>query len=704
MASTIKLKNGSGAPTTGDLVQGEPALDLTNKRLYTENASGVVIEVGTNPSTIDINAGTIDGTVIGGTTPAAVTTSSLVATTADINAGTIDGTVIGGSSAAAVTGTTITGTSFVSSGDMTFGDSDKAIFGAGSDLQIYHDGTNSYISDQGTNDLKVLATDFQLKNSADNEFMMTAVTDGAVTLYHNNAAKLATTATGIDVTGTVTADGLTVDGGSISGAYAVITNTEGTAKFGTDSNYARVLDGSNNTLMAQSNAESYYYNNGVKVLKTASGGDISFYEDTGTTAKFFWDASAESLGIGTSSPSASCKLHIKDGSGEDAIALIDVDTGAGDSILALRNHLKIWNVGIDKSDSNKLVIAQGGDFNNIPAGAVMTMTTAGNVGIGASPDVKLHVKVNTDANFKVLDDSGVRMQAMNDAADTINTLKIGGNPLIFLGSGGGENMRIDSSGNVGIGTTSAVDSSKVQISGAKTISSGILQQQLNIADTSAIATGVGGGVSFSALYSGSSFTTMGSIEGNRENGTSGNYAGALVFKTRTNLGSNDERMRIDSSGNVLINCTSLPSGGIDAMAYQNTGDTALLISSLGTGGSYKIRFFNANGEVGNIISDGSATAYNTSSDQRLKENITDANDAGDKIDAIKVRQYDWKVDGSHQDYGMVAQELMTVAPEAVSGDPESDEMMGVDYSKLVPMLIKEIQSLRARVAQLEGAN
>jgi hypothetical protein len=73
MASTIKLKNGSGAPTTGDLVQGEPALDLTNKRLYTENASGVVIEVGTNPSTIDINAGTIDGTVIGGSTPAAGT-------------------------------------------------------------------------------------------------------------------------------------------------------------------------------------------------------------------------------------------------------------------------------------------------------------------------------------------------------------------------------------------------------------------------------------------------------------------------------------------------------------------------------------------------------------------------------------------------------------------------------------------------------
>ena len=64
--TTIKLKNGSGAPTAGDLVQGEPALDLTNKRLYTEDSGGTVIEVGTNPSTINIDAGTIDVTVIGG--------------------------------------------------------------------------------------------------------------------------------------------------------------------------------------------------------------------------------------------------------------------------------------------------------------------------------------------------------------------------------------------------------------------------------------------------------------------------------------------------------------------------------------------------------------------------------------------------------------------------------------------------------------
>jgi hypothetical protein len=100
MASTIKLKNGSGAPTTGDLVQGEPALDLTNKRLYTENASGVVIEVGTSPSTIDINAGTIDGTVIGGSTAAAGTfttgqfnTSLNVDGTTNLDVVDIDGAV-----------------------------------------------------------------------------------------------------------------------------------------------------------------------------------------------------------------------------------------------------------------------------------------------------------------------------------------------------------------------------------------------------------------------------------------------------------------------------------------------------------------------------------------------------------------------------------------------------------------------------------
>ena len=67
-----------------------------------------------------------------------------------------------------------------------------------------------------------------------------------------------------------------------------------------------------------------------------------------------------------------------------------------------------------------------------------------------------------------------------------------------------------------------------------------------------------------------------------------------------------------------------------------------------------------------------------------------------------MRSFDWKVNNSHQKYGLVAQELLSVAPDAVAQGDTEEDMMGVDYSKLVPMLIKEIQSLRKRVTDLEG--
>jgi hypothetical protein len=147
MATTIVTKSGSGAPTASNLVAGELAVDLTNKRLYTENSSGTVLELGTNPAS-----------------------------------------------------------------DVTFGDNTKAVFGDGSDLRIYHTGSHSTIENIGTGHLQIHTTDFRLKNSAGTESMILANADGNVQLYYDNAEKLATTATGIDVTGTVTADGLTVAG------------------------------------------------------------------------------------------------------------------------------------------------------------------------------------------------------------------------------------------------------------------------------------------------------------------------------------------------------------------------------------------------------------------------------------------------------------------------------------------------------------
>jgi hypothetical protein len=167
-------------------------------------------------------------------------------------------------------------------------------------------------------------------------------------------------------------------------------------------------------------------------------------------------------------------------------------------------------------------------------------------------------------------------------------------------------------------------------------------------------------------------------------------------------GAGSEAARVDSSGNLLVGCTSQPDASNFGGFINPIGQFRSSRNS--TSAATQFSFNNPNGEVGTIVTNGTATAYNTSSDQRLKENIVDAPSASDDIDAIQVRSFDWKADGSHQKYGMVAQELVTVAPEAVSQPEDPEEMMGVDYSKLVPMLIKEVQQLRARVAQLEGAN
>jgi hypothetical protein len=107
--------------------------------------------------------------------------------------------------------------------------------------------------------------------------------------------------------------------------------------------------------------------------------------------------------------------------------------------------------------------------------------------------------------------------------------------------------------------------------------------------------------------------------------------------------------------------------------------------------------------IGSISQSGTtAVLYNVTSDQRLKENIQDADSASSLIDSLQVRKFDWKSDNSHQRYGFVAQVLVTVAPEAVHQPTDTEEMMAVDYSKLVPMLVKEIQSLRKRLAALES--
>jgi hypothetical protein len=172
-----------------------------------------------------------------------------------------------------------------------------------------------------------------------------------------------------------------------------------------------------------------------------------------------------------------------------------------------------------------------------------------------------------------------------------------------------------------------------------------------------------------------------------------------------------EAWRVDASRNFLVGATAIGTIGT-ANGFRARADGRPLISSAADGvleigynganaaGSVVV-FYKGGALGGSITTDGATTGYNTSSDARLKENIADADDAASLIDALQVRKFDWKANDNHQRYGFVAQEIVEVAPEAVYRPADADEMMGVDYSKLVPMLVKEIQSLRARVAQIE---
>ena len=106
----------------------------------------------------------------------------------------------------------------------------------------------------------------------------------------------------------------------------------------------------------------------------------------------------------------------------------------------------------------------------------------------------------------------------------------------------------------------------------------------------------------------------------------------------------------------------------------------------------------------NFVTTGNMTAanFNTTSDQRLKSNIADSAPSSAIVDAIQVRQYDWNDSGKHDDYGFVAQELHEVYPAAVTPGESEAEIWTVDFSKLVPLLVKEIQDLKARIVELEG--
>lgn len=142
---------------------------------------------------------------------------------------------------------------------------------------------------------------------------------------------------------------------------------------------------------------------------------------------------------------------------------------------------------------------------------------------------------------------------------------------------------------------------------------------------------------------------------------------------------------------------SLASTGILGITSANTGMSISRISSDGK----VMSFYRAGVEVGSVSVTGSATAYNTSSDGRLKTNVADSEPAASLalINSVRLRDFDWIADGS-RDRGVLAHELQAVKPSAVTGAKGGVEMQAVDYSKMVPDLIGAAQALSAEIVVL----
>jgi hypothetical protein len=253
-----------------------------------------------------------------------------------------------------------------------------------------------------------------------------------------------------------------------------------------------------------------------------------------------------------------------------------------------------------------------------------------------------------------------------------------------------------SSGNVGIGTSSP-STYKFEVYTDTVGENGAIIRNVNTADNAATILRLYAGTNTSAIVR---FPSTHASKANELYITNVGTTSPITFATQ-----DTERMRIDSAGDLLVGTTSNTTNGgfIFATNFYGAGRSVQVIGHINgasSGDAYMIFNYNGTG-IGSITQSGTtAVLYNTTSDQRLKTNIVDA--PSGNIDDIKVRSFDWIVDGSHQEYGMVAQELVTVAPYAVNKPENPDEMMAVDYSKLVPMMIKEIKGLKQRIATLEN--
>ena len=171
---------------------------------------------------------------------------------------------------------------------------------------------------------------------------------------------------------------------------------------------------------------------------------------------------------------------------------------------------------------------------------------------------------------------------------------------------------------------------------------------------------------------------------------------------------NSEAMRINPQGHLFLGTTSSFDGNIYQLEINQVTNRGILLHTTGTSTNYAMIFQNDNGSVGSISTNGSATTFTTSSDYRLKENVTANWDATTRLKQLNPIRFNFIADPETTVDGFLAHEVQTVVPEAITGSKDEVDdngnpvMQGIDQAKLVPLLVKTIQELEARIAALEA--
>ena len=574
---------------------------------------------------------------------------------------------------------------------LNMGDGDILKMGASADLQIYHHSNgNSIISETGSGDLFIQATNVQIEN-AGGDNMIVANSGGAVNLYYAAAEKLATTSGGIDVTGTATMDGLTVNSSEV-----LFDNTGGDFTFKLNTNAVgdknEIIMGDSGTPLAKfgvggtandiiTGSDGQDFNIG-----TAGGGRaINFSTDNFASVEMKLDGG--NLGIGIS-PRA--KLDIfqqtnrtsKTGTTRGVLHLQDGDTAANNELTAITFESNSNNASaiIGQSLTNNGSELFFGTSNGYASGVTntaMTINPSGNVGIGVSPSHPLHITkeiAGYQAYFNNDNGSaqGVKVRVKANDSGNFNMLE-----LVSASTGSDVTaMIVRDDGSIGFGTTSPSsfggknfefsDTSTAQTGVRITCSAGSGEIGLDSTGVYIQSVTVGDGVTLFSSNSGAADTIALKIFSTGEARHFSHTANTLVLNTSSNAAGTNNLIRAysDSSNTVdgNVRFVVFPSGNVQ----------------------------NSNNSYGQI------------SDRSLKENIVDTTSKLDKIKQVRIRNFNFIGDDLKQ-IGVVAQELETVFPNLV--ETIDDQDMGlkksVKYSVFVPILIKAIQELSTQVDELK---